>query len=128
MAINNWASFKRLFKKYISSTVGIFTLITETDFTYFDLDRFLEMRASTTNITMTQIEMLMALSTFIEIQEFINAVNFDIIPGPTKRQLKVLIEKDHLRLHPFSKLKRQCLEYLAISPEAAIASVCASAA
>lgn len=80
---------------------------------YFKLDYFLE-KCDIMNekpFSLTQIEMLMALSTFIEIQESNGALEFEIFPAKIIRVMRSLIEKKILRLHPLSSLRQEFLRY-----------------
>ena len=110
MAFQDWLSFKKAFKHYIRTTIGLFTLLDNTSFAYFELDYFLERQADSIRApTVLHIEMLMALSSFIDIEE--DNIDTIILKHKTKLFLKKLINRDLLQLHPYSKIKRLCLNY-----------------
>jgi hypothetical protein len=110
----DWSDFKQRFKQYIRNTVGLFTLLENTSFVYFDLDRFLECQASTIirPRSVTQIEMLMSLATFIDIVESGENVELEPISHRVLLNLKALIAGDLLRLSPYSRLKKRCLSFM----------------
>jgi len=110
----DWSIFKARFKHYIRNTVGLFTLLENTSFIYFDLDRFLVSQASTINRprSITQIEMLMSLATFIDILEMDENVELELIPSRVVLNLKALIASNLLRLVPYSRLKKKCMSFM----------------
>ena len=122
----DWSIFKARFKHYIRNTVGLFTLLENTSFIYFDLDRFLVSQASTINRprSITQIEMLMSLATFIDILEMDENVELELIPSRVVLNLKALIASNLLRLVPYSRLKKKCMstETVDISENSAISA------
>ena len=121
MPFTEWSSFKRGFNQYIRQTTGLFTLIEPTNLVYFDLDMFLaRICERTEQLSHTQIEMLMALSTYIDIKEAEMVFPFNIIPVRVIRQLKNLIEKGCIQIHPFSLIKKGCLNYLGTNNPASV--------
>jgi len=104
--INDWNEFKIEFLKYILNTIGLFTVYEPSPI--FNLDNFLKIKKIH---TITQIEMLMSLSTFIEIVEGTQNLNIEIFPTAITIQLKSLILNNLLKLHPFSILKNKILGY-----------------
>jgi hypothetical protein len=110
----DWSDFKEMFKQYIRNTVGLFTLLENTSFVYFDLDRFLDSQANTINRprSVTQIEMLMSLATFIHIVESDENTVLEPISHRVLLNLKALIAGDLLKLSPYSRLKKQCLSFM----------------
>lgn len=111
--MESWASFKSMFKIYAKNTIGLFTKFDTNSLCYFELDYFLE-KCDIMNekpFSLRQIEMLMALSTFIEIQEVNGDLDFEIFPAKIIRIMRSLIEKNILRLHPLSSLRQKCLRY-----------------
>ena len=113
--MRSWESFKATFNLYAKNTIGLFTVFDTKSLCYFKLDYFLE-KCDIMNekpFSLTQIEMLMALSTFIEIQEANGTLEFEIFPVKIIRIMRSLIEKNILRLHPFSIIKKRCLNHAA---------------
>lgn len=111
--MRSWADFKSIFKAYAKNTTGLFSKFDTNSLCYFELDYFLE-KCDIMNekpFSVTQVEMSMALSTFIEIQEANGTLDFNIIPGKIMRIMRSLIEKKILNLHPSSILKEECLSY-----------------
>ena len=110
----DWSSFKDRFKNYVRTTIGLFTLLENTSFIYFDLDKFLENQASSISRqrSITQNEMLMSLATFIDMVEMDENVEFQLIPNRILLHLKTLVKGDLLRLSPYSRLKKQCLNFM----------------
>jgi hypothetical protein len=113
MPFTEWSSFKRGFNQYIRQTTGLFTLIDPSNLVYFDLDMFLTRICERTGqLSHTQVEMLMALSTYIDIKEAEAMFPFNIIPTRVILHLKNLIEREYIQIHPFSLIKKGCLAYL----------------
>lgn len=111
--MRSWADFKTMFKAYAKNTNGLFSKFDTSSLCYFELDYFLE-KCDIMNekpFSLTQIEMMMALSSFIQIQEDNEDFDFEIIPGKIIRIMRSLIEKRILHLHPLSIVKRECLSY-----------------
>ena len=111
--MRSWESFKNTFNLYAKNTPGLFSIFDTTSLCYFKLDYFLE-KCDIMNekpFSLTQIEMLMALSTFIEIQEVNGDLEFEIFPGKIIRIMRSLIQKNILHLHPLSSLREECLSY-----------------
>jgi hypothetical protein len=110
----DWSDFKEMFKQYIRNTVGLFTLLENTSFVYFDLDRFLDSQAYTIirPRSVTQIEMLMSLATFIDIVESDENMVLEPISHRVLLNLKALIKGNLLKLSPYSRLKKQCLSFM----------------
>ena len=111
--MRSWESFKGTFNLYAKNTSGLFSIFDTNSLCYFKLDYFLE-KCDIMNekpFSLTQIEMLMALSTFIEIQEVNGTLEFEIFPVKIIRIMRSLIEKNILRLHPRSLVKQRCLNY-----------------
>ena len=127
MPFTEWSSFKRGFNQYIRRTTGLFTLIDPSNLVYFDLDMFLARICERAGeLSHTQAEMLMALSTYIDINEADAMFPFNIIPTRVILQFKNLIEKGWIQIHPFSVIKKGCLNYLG-AKKAGSASASASA-
>jgi hypothetical protein len=128
--MHSWNSFKQAFKDYIMTTVGIFTLYEGSNFRYFDLGQFLERQVTNVNrpLSVTHVEMLMALSCFIDIQESANTVNGGTFGHTGRMQLKTLIERDLVRLSPFSQVKKDIINYVPYNPMIGAVAACASAA
>jgi hypothetical protein len=126
----DWSVFKHRFKHYIRHTIGLFTLLENTSFVHFDLDRFLESQASTINRprSVTQIEMLMSLATFIDVLESYENMELDPISHKVLLNMKALIAGDLLRLNPYSRLKKRCLSFMEQANWHSIESVGVSAA
>jgi hypothetical protein len=128
MPFTEWSSFKRGFNHYIRQTTGLFTLIDPSNLVYFDLDMFLARICERAGeLSHTQVEMLMALSTYMDIKEAEAMFPFNIIPTRVILQLKNLIEKGLIQIHPFSLIKKGCLKYLG-AKKAGYASASASSA
>ena len=104
--INDWDDFKVEFLNYILNTIGLFTVYEPSPI--FNLENFLRIKKLH---TITQIEMLMSLSTFIEIIEGKQNLELEIFPTAIIIQLKGLILNNLLRLHPYSILKNKILKY-----------------
>lgn len=110
MAFQDWLAFKKAFKNYIRTTIGLFTLLDNTSFTHFELDYFLERQANSNRVpTVLHIEMLMALSSFMDIEE--GNIHTNILPHKIKLFVKDLINRDLLLLNPYSKVKSECINY-----------------
>lgn len=126
----DWSAFKHRFKHYIRYTIGLFTLLENTSFIYFDLDKFLESQASTINRprSVTQIEMLMSLATFIDTVEMDENVELELIPNRVLLNLKALVLGDLLRLSPYSGLKKRCISFMNQSNWHSVEPVAAPAA
>ena len=111
--ITDWNCFKNNFKDYILNTIGLFTINNPTPL--FALDRFLiriyDAFINNKNISTTQIEMLMALSTFIDIQENLKTINIEIFPKDVIFQLQPLIINNLIQLHPLSNIKKDIMNY-----------------
>jgi len=111
--ITDWESFKNKFKEYILTTIGLFTIHNPSSI--FNLDRFfLRIHDNIINnkkISTTQIEMLMALSTFIDIQESLQLINIEIFSKDIIIQLHTLIINNLIQLHPLSDIKKNILNY-----------------
>ena len=111
--ITDWDSFKEVFQEYILNTIGLFTINNPSPL--FALDRFLiriyDAFINNKNISTTQIEMLMALSTFIDIQENLKTINIKIFPRDVIFQLQLLIINNLIQLHPFSNIKKDIMNY-----------------
>ena len=115
MPFTEWSSFKRGFNQYIRQTTGLFTLIEPTNLVYFDLDMFLARICERAGqLSHTQVEMLMALSTFIDMKEAEGVFPFNIIPVRVILQLKNLIEKGLIQIFPFSIIKKGCVNYMSV--------------
>ena len=112
MQIYNWFDFKQRFNTYIRTTIGLFTLLEDTSFIHFDLDRFLDRQVNTAleggRNSVTQVEMLMSLSTFIDIEESNNNLTSAALTARVMNQFNYLIEKRFLEIHPFSQIKKDC--------------------
>jgi hypothetical protein len=110
MSINNWGEFCKRFKSYIRDTTGLFIHLENVSFTYFNLNRFLEHQVNTLNNkrSMTQIEMLMALSAFIDIQEAQGNLEAAIMPVIIMSYFNTLIEHKLLWISPYSEIKKGC--------------------
>jgi hypothetical protein len=110
----DWSSFKDRFKNYIRTTIGLFTLLDNSSFVYFDLDKFLDSQASTIvrPRSITQIEMLMSLATFIDTLESKENMALYPISHRALLNLKILIAGDLLPLSPYSRLKKRCLSFM----------------
>ena len=124
MPFQNWSAFKASFKTYIKNTIGLFTLADNNGFTYFELDYFLERQVDASSIqkkpTLTQIEMLMALSTFMDIHE--DNINMQIFSHKFMLFFKTLIEKKYIVLSPLSNLNKKFLTYLKDTIDASAAA------
>jgi hypothetical protein len=111
--ITDWTNFKEKFKEYILNTIGLFTINNPSSI--FNLDRFLirqyEIVTNNKKISITQIEMLMALSTFIDIQENLQTININIFPKDVIFQLQSLIINNLIQLHPYSDIKKYIMNY-----------------
>ena len=111
--ITDWESFKNKFKEYILNTIGLFTI--HNPISCFNLDRFLlrqyESLINNKQISISQIEMLMALATFIDIQESKQTINIEIFPEEVIFQLQILIINNLLQIHPFSNIKKDIMNY-----------------
>jgi hypothetical protein len=126
-SMHSWSSFKDAFKDYIMITVGIFTLYEGSNFRYFDLGQFLNRQVDNVDrpLSVTHVEMLMALSCFIDIQEGADMVTPVTFGHRVSLQLKTLMERDLVRLSPFSEVRKALKNYMARDMNA---PVCASAA
>ena len=102
----NWLKFKTEFLKFIRETTGLFTLLNDTSFPYFNLEQFLKRQSEGRPLSNTQIEMLMALSCFIDTQEAFGNITIDIFPIHVKQYIRILIEKNLLQINPFNNLKK----------------------
>ena len=113
MPMPSWIHFKSQFKRYAVTTPGIFTVFNVTSLRYFDLDTFLENCVENTRnnipLTLTKIEMLMAFSTFMDIQEMTHEMNVDIVPRQVILNLRRLIRANLIQFHPHSILKKRCV-------------------
>jgi hypothetical protein len=112
MQIQNWGQFKDRFNHYIRNTFGLFTLRENTSFIHFDLDHFLARQVDNAQIdkpnSITQNEMLMSLSTFIDIEEANDNLTSAALTARVMNQLHYLIEKNYIQIHPFSQIKKDC--------------------
>jgi hypothetical protein len=129
--MHSWSSFKTAFKHYIMTTTGVFTLHEGSNFRYFDLGQFLERQVDNVNrpLSVTHVEMLMALSCFIDIQEGADMVTAVTFGHRASLQLKRLIERDLVRLSPFSEVRKALKNYGTIDVDCHMNGVaCASAA
>jgi hypothetical protein len=128
--VYNWPEFKAAFMNYIRTTCGLFTLLDDTSFPWFNLDAFL--RAQTTRVgfslPVTHIEMLMSLACFIHIHEARGLVTINTFPDTNKLQLKTLIQQNLLQLSPFSQVKTGCLEFTNINTDSEDPTAVAAAA
>jgi len=110
-AMQSWNHFKTQFKNYVKTTSDLFTSFDINSLRYFELDYFLEkcdiMKEKP--FSLTQYEMLLALSKFIDIQEQSCVIDFEIIPSQIVQFLRSLIQKNLLQLHPESLIKQKCL-------------------
>ena len=116
MIISDWIEFQLAFKMYIMNTEGLFTLKEPSSLIHFYLDAFLKRIEESignngVNISITQAEMLMALSTFIDIEESYETININILPHLIKLRFKKLIENNWIQLSPYSQIKKGCLKY-----------------
>lgn len=97
------------FNNYIRNTIGLFTLLEDTSFIHFDLDRFLDRQVTEgTNNSITQVEMLMSLSTFIDIEEGNGNLTSAALTARAMIQFNYLIDRRFLEIHPFSQIKKDC--------------------
>ena len=129
--MHSWNSFKDAFKEYIMKTVGIFTLYEGSNFRYFDLGQFLNRQVDNVDrpLSVTHVEMLMALSCFIDIQEGADMVTPVTFGHRVSLQLKTLMERDLVRLSPFSEVRKALKNYGTIDVDCHMNDgVCASAA
>jgi len=128
--MHSWNSFKAAFKHYIMTTTGVFTLHEGSNFRYFDLDSFLERQVTNLDrpLSVTHVEMLMALSCFIDIQESANTINAGTFGHTGRLRLKTLMERDFVRLSPFSQVKKDIMNYVPYTPAIVTLATCASAA
>ena len=109
MQIHTWPEFKMRFNNYIRNTIGLFTLLEDTSFIHFDLDRFLDRQVTEgTNNSITQVEMLMSLSTFIDIEEGNGNLTSAALTARAMIQFNYLIDRRFLEIHPFSQIKKDC--------------------
>ena len=109
MQIHTWPEFKMRFNNYIRNTIGLFTLLEDTSFIHFDLDRFLDRQVTEgTNNSITQVEMLMSLSTFIDIEEGNVNLTSAALTARAMIQFNYLIDRRFLEIHPFSQIKKDC--------------------
>jgi hypothetical protein len=117
MPIQNWQEFNTQFKRYIRETFGIFT-VEQPDLEYFNLNQFLRRQVyharNNGQLSMMQVETLMALSTFIDIQENIQNITFDIFPEEVVIQFKTLIENNLIRISPYSSIRLSCVNHMDI--------------
>jgi hypothetical protein len=123
--IANWQEFKLAFKEYITNTIGIFTHYNPENLVHFNLDAFLERLTAHNNLlSRTQYEALIALSTFIGIQENYQNIHINTIPINVKLQFKILIERNLLYFSPLSEIKANCMNIL--MPHATTATAAAA--
>ena len=109
MQIHTWPEFKQRFNNYIRNTIGLFTLLVDTSFINFDLDRFLDRQVNGgTNNSITQVEMLMSLSTFIDIEESNGNLTSSALTARAMIQFNYLIDRHFLEIHPSSQIKKDC--------------------
>lgn len=111
--ITDWKSFKNKFKEYILNTIGLFTIHNPS--LDFNLDRFLlrqnESLINNKEMSISQLEMLMAIATFIDIQETKQIINIEIFPKEIIFQLQTLLINNLLQIHPFSNIKKDIMNY-----------------
>jgi len=111
--VTDWTSFKEEFKVYILTTVGLFTYSKPQ--ICFDLDRFLFKQynnvLSKSKLGLSQIEMLMALSTFIDILESKQKIDVNIFSKDIIIYLNVLIDTKHIQINPFSNIFKEITNY-----------------
>ena len=111
--VTDWTSFKEEFKIYIITTVGLFTYSTPQ--ICFDLDRFLQRQYNSlltkNKLGLSQIEMLMALSTFIDILESKQKIDVNIFTKDIIIYLNVLIDTKHIQINPFSNIFKEITNY-----------------
>ena len=111
--VTDWTSFKEEFKIYIITTVGLFTYSTPQ--ICFDLDRFLLRQYNSllikNKLGLSQIEMLMALSTFIDILESKQKIDVNIFSKDIIIYLNVLIDTKHIQINPFSNIFKEITNY-----------------
>jgi len=116
--IMQYEEFKQSFSRYITETTGIFTQSESIYPRCFSLDRFLERQsisiARGIPPSMTQMEMTMALSTFIDIMEGNQQIALHIFPEKTILELKALIQYRMIQLSPYSLIRKGCVEYMDI--------------
>ena len=105
-----WCRFNISFLKYIRETTGLFTLIENTSFPYFKLEQFLKRQCEGRPLSTTQVEMLMALACFIDIQEYSGNISIEMFPPHIKKQFKTLIEKNYIQLNPYSIIRKTLIE------------------
>ena len=105
----DWHNFNNEFKNYILNTIGLFTI--NQPQSCFILERFLERRyvcaINNNKLQMSQLEMLMALGIFIDIQENKQNINIETFPKNILIYLETLIKKNHLILNQLSNLKKE---------------------
>jgi hypothetical protein len=111
--ITDWESFKNKFKEYILTTIGLFTIHNPSSI--FNLDRFFvrihDNIINNKKISTTQIEMLMALSTFIDILESKQKIDINIFSKETIIYLNVFIDTKYLQINPFSDIIKDITNY-----------------
>lgn len=126
MQINTWPDFKQRFYNYIRNTIGLFTLLEDKSFIHFDLDRFLDRQVfnaqNDKRNSITQVEMLMSLSTFIDIEESNNNLTSAALNMRVMNQFNYLIDKQLIQLHPCSQIKKDCMPKPEIALDAAAAA------
>ena len=92
----DWNNFNNEFKYYILNTNGLFTL--NQPHSCFNLERFLERRyicaINNNKVQISQMEMLMALGIFIDIQENKQNINIETFPKNILIYLETLIKKN----------------------------------
>jgi len=113
MDIGDWDTFQDKFKQYITQTTGLFTLHEPEFFQHLYvpafLDRILQGINDNKKLSVTQIEVIMALSSFIDIIESIIAININIFPINVQVQIKTLIERGLIQLPPYSSIRYELL-------------------
>jgi len=119
----DWLTFKIEFLKFIRETTGLFTLLSDTSFPYFNLEQFLKKQSEGRPLSNTQIEILMALSCFIDTQEAFENITIHTFPIHVKQYIRILIETNLLQINPFNKLKKGFMtEDVIVTLEAAAAA------
>jgi hypothetical protein len=109
----DWDNFNNEFIYYILNTIGLFTI--NQPQACFKLERFLERRyicaINNNKVHISQLEMLMALGIYIDIQENKQNINIETFPKNILIYLETLIKKNHLQLNQISNLKKEILNY-----------------
>ena len=101
MILNEWNLFKNAFKQYAMETPGILTLNEPISLKYLNLDRFLDVCSTSSSLSITQVDVLMALATYLDIVN----VDLSVFPPMVLRQMNGLTQRGILQLNPFSDLR-----------------------